>query len=80
MLCRGNKKTVRMFDIAWKDYKVFSHWHCASVLNFYFVTLTILLYGWGDLFLRFAQAIDKPIKHNPGKDQNKVILAMRIAR
>ena len=24
MLCRGNAKTVRMFDIAWKDYKVSS--------------------------------------------------------
>eukprot|EP01032_Pedospumella_encystans_P024341 gene24341-27535_t len=46
MLCRGNDKTAKMFDIAWKDYK----------------------------------AITKPIKHNPGKDQNKVVYAMRVSR
>jgi hypothetical protein len=22
MLCRGNKKTVKMFELAWKDYQV----------------------------------------------------------
>jgi hypothetical protein len=26
------------------------------------------------------QSITKKIKHNPGKDQNKVVFAMRVAR
>jgi hypothetical protein len=26
------------------------------------------------------QSITKKIKHNPGKDQNKVVYAMRVAR
>jgi hypothetical protein len=43
LLIRGNKKTKRMFDIAWRDY----------------------------------QTITKKIKQNPGKDQNKVVNAMR---
>eukprot|EP01035_Chromulina_nebulosa_P019036 gene19036-24856_t len=45
-LCRGNTKTVRMFNRAWKDYK----------------------------------SITANIKHNPGKDQNKVVNAMISAR
>lgn len=45
-MCKGNKKTVKMFAIAWQDY----------------------------------QTITAPIKHNPGKDQNKVVNAMRSVR
>jgi hypothetical protein len=44
LLIRGNAKTKRMFNIAWRDY----------------------------------QTITKNIKQNPGKDQNKVVAALRI--
>jgi hypothetical protein len=29
MLCRGNKKTVSMFDLAWREYKVTATASCA---------------------------------------------------
>jgi len=46
MFCRGNAKTVRMFQYAWRDY----------------------------------QTSKKTIRNQPGKDQNKVIAALRRAR
>lgn len=45
MLTRGNVKTSKMFDYAWKDYNT----------------------------------ITTNIKHNPGKDQNKVVRAMQYS-
>lgn len=44
--CRGNERTVKVFERAWEDYN----------------------------------SITKQIKHNPGKDQNKVVNAMRWGR
>lgn len=72
MLCRGNAKTAKMFDIAWNDYKVCIIKIKILLLNFRIMNYKIISFH--------TQSITKPIKHNPGKDQNKVVFAMRVSR
>jgi hypothetical protein len=69
MLCRGNKKTVSMFDLAWREYKVTDT-----------APMCLMLRQLTSSVCPRKKAIDKPIKHNPGKDQNKVVGAMRVSR
>jgi hypothetical protein len=78
-LCRGNAKTVHMFQLAWEGYQViqpciytymhiYIHTYNHTTIHKYIHTYFIV------------QRAPSKIKHNPGKDQNKVIDALRLAR
>lgn len=77
---RGNEKTVRLFDIAWDGYKV----SLVAIHNPYNTYTLHIICGKNNkraYVCYLSQRIEKEsVKKNPGKDQNKVALALNIMR